>query len=177
MLANCRLRLHNECMAVQITIRDVSNEVRDELAARAARSGKSMQEYLKQELERIAMRPSLEDWLDRVRGRKELAPRTVAADVIVTHRDDHRARCRCIGSGCRFGGLRRRRVMVRASDRRGLSGCAGVGDRRGSEHPASARAWRTSDRVGGFVCTAGPPRSRDRADAHPPLTSTISRSS
>jgi plasmid stability protein len=77
-------------MAVQITIRDVPNEVRDELAARAARSGKSMQEYLKEQLERLAKRPSLDDWLDRVRGRKELAPRRVAADVILMHRNADR---------------------------------------------------------------------------------------
>jgi plasmid stability protein len=74
-------------MGVQITIRDVPDEVRDELASRAARSGKSMQEYLREELVRIARRPSLEDWLEGVRARKELAPRTVAADVIVAHRD------------------------------------------------------------------------------------------
>ena len=35
------------CMAVQITIRDVPDKVRDELAARAARQGKSMQEFLR----------------------------------------------------------------------------------------------------------------------------------
>jgi plasmid stability protein len=74
-------------MSVQITIRDVPNEVRDELAARAARSGKSMQEYLREALERIANRPPVEEWLQRVHSRKGLAPRNVAADVIVTHRD------------------------------------------------------------------------------------------
>jgi hypothetical protein len=43
-LAFCCNCQHYECMSVQITIRNVSNEVRNELAARAARSGKSMQE-------------------------------------------------------------------------------------------------------------------------------------
>jgi antitoxin FitA len=33
-------------MPVAITIRNVPEEVRDELAARAARSGRSLQEYL-----------------------------------------------------------------------------------------------------------------------------------
>jgi plasmid stability protein len=79
-------------MSVQITIRDVPNEVRDELAARAARSGQSMQEYLKAELERLARRPTIGDWLDRVRGRKELARRAIGADVIVEHRDAGRRR-------------------------------------------------------------------------------------
>ncbi|MEE8587429.1 MAG: hypothetical protein V3T83_21535 [Acidobacteriota bacterium] len=60
-------------MAVQITIRNVSEEVRDELAARAALAGKSMQEYLRGELERLASRPTIEKWLDQVRARKKEA--------------------------------------------------------------------------------------------------------
>jgi len=77
-------------MGVQITIRNVSSKARDELASRAARAGKSMQEYLRAELERIAARPSLDEWLGRVRRRKDLAHRTVAADVILAHRDADR---------------------------------------------------------------------------------------
>jgi plasmid stability protein len=41
-------------MAVQITIRDVPEQVRDELAARAALKGQSMQEFLRAELARLA---------------------------------------------------------------------------------------------------------------------------
>lgn len=41
-------------MALQINIRDVPEKVRDELAARAALQGKSMQEFLRAELERLA---------------------------------------------------------------------------------------------------------------------------
>jgi len=44
-------------VAVQINIRDVPERVRDELAARAALQGKSMQEYLRAELERLTARP------------------------------------------------------------------------------------------------------------------------
>ena len=47
-------------MGIQITIRDVPEKVRDELAARAALQGKSMQEYLRAELERLAARPSVD---------------------------------------------------------------------------------------------------------------------
>jgi plasmid stability protein len=77
-------------MATQITIRNVPDEVRNELAARAARAGQSMQEYLRQELERLARRPSLDEWLARVRRHKELAPQTVPAEVILEHRDADR---------------------------------------------------------------------------------------
>ena len=77
-------------MGVQITIRDVPEEVRDELAARAARARKSMQEYLKGELERLAARPSLDTWLERVRERKRAAERRVTAKHILKHRDADR---------------------------------------------------------------------------------------
>ena len=62
-------------MNVQITIRDVPGAVRDELAARAALQGKSMQEYLRAELERLAARPPVEKVLERIRERKAYGPR------------------------------------------------------------------------------------------------------
>jgi len=55
---------HSASMSVQITVRDVPEKVRDELAARAALQGKSMQEYLRAELERLASRPSIDSWLE-----------------------------------------------------------------------------------------------------------------
>jgi hypothetical protein len=77
-------------MGVQITIRDVRLEVRDELASRAARERKSMQEYLKGELERLAARPSMHVWLERVRERKRSADRRVSRARILKHRDADR---------------------------------------------------------------------------------------
>ncbi len=44
-------------MSVAITIRNVPDEVRDELAARAARSGRSLQEYLALQLAELAAKP------------------------------------------------------------------------------------------------------------------------
>jgi len=40
------------------------------LAARAALQGKSMQEFLRAELERLTARPSIDAWLQQVRKRK-----------------------------------------------------------------------------------------------------------
>ena len=77
-------------MAIQITIRDVPEDVRDELAARAARAHKSMQEYLRGELERLAGRPSMEQWLEQVRERKALSRPRVSVDQILKHRDADR---------------------------------------------------------------------------------------
>jgi len=55
-LANEREQLQNACMPA-ITIRDVPNETRDQLAERAAASGRSLQQYLRAELIRLAERP------------------------------------------------------------------------------------------------------------------------
>ncbi len=77
-------------MAIQITVRGVPEEVRDELAARAALARLSMQEYLRRELERIASRPSLDRWIEGVRERKELAGTRVSACSILAARDSDR---------------------------------------------------------------------------------------
>jgi len=70
-------------MPVQITIRNVPDEVRDELAARAALEGRSMQEFLRSELENLARRPSLARWLERVRERKAAAGTEIEPQRIV----------------------------------------------------------------------------------------------
>lgn len=77
-------------MVTQITIRDVPSAVRDELAARAALQGKSMQEYLRGELERLVARPSVERVLERIQERKATSATRVAAEEILAHRDADR---------------------------------------------------------------------------------------
>lgn len=53
-----------------VTIRDVPDETRDELAARAALTGRSLQEYLRAKLIELGRRPDPEVLLARVRERK-----------------------------------------------------------------------------------------------------------
>ena len=77
-------------MPVQITIRNVPEEVRDELAVRAALQRKSMQEYLRAELERIASRPTVEQWLQKVREQKAAEPNRVLPEDILRARDADR---------------------------------------------------------------------------------------
>ena len=77
-------------MPVQITIRGVPEEVRDELAARAALQRQSMQEFLRGELERIAAKPSIGNWLRGVRERKEAAGTRVPPSRILRARDADR---------------------------------------------------------------------------------------
>jgi antitoxin FitA len=77
-------------MGVQITIRNVPDEVRDELAARAARARQSMQEFLRGELLRLAARPTVDVWLDRVRERKRAGATHVTRTDILRARDADR---------------------------------------------------------------------------------------
>lgn len=77
-------------MSVQLTIRNVPDEIRDELASRAARRHQSMQEFLLAELERLAAKPSLDDWMSRVRKRKASTRSQISSDEILAHRDADR---------------------------------------------------------------------------------------
>ena len=89
-LAKCWRCWQNAGMAVQITIRNVSEEVRDELALRAARNRQSMQEFLRTELERIASQPSIDEWLRQVRERVEASGTRISAAEILEARDADR---------------------------------------------------------------------------------------
>ncbi len=77
-------------MPVQITIRNVPEEVRDELAARAALRRQSMQAFLRDELERIASRPSVNAWVRSVRRRVESTGTGVSGSTILNARDADR---------------------------------------------------------------------------------------
>lgn len=70
-----------------ITVRDVPGETRDELAARAARSGRSLQEYLRNHLIELADRPDPGALAARVAARKARTGSRLPAEAILTHRD------------------------------------------------------------------------------------------
>lgn len=74
-------------MPTSITIRDVPDETRDELAARAALTGRSLQEYVRSQLVELARRPDAEALIARVRERKRRTGSRLAADEILAHRD------------------------------------------------------------------------------------------
>ncbi|MGY1741183.1 MULTISPECIES: FitA-like ribbon-helix-helix domain-containing protein [unclassified Blastococcus] len=77
-------------MPISMTIRDVPDETRAELAARAARAGQSLQEYVRARLVELARRPSPAELWDRVEHRL-LATRThLSAEEIARLRDDDR---------------------------------------------------------------------------------------
>ena len=57
--------------------------MRDELAARAAMRHLSLEDYLREELVRLASKPSVEMWLERVLERKAaFGTRVTAAEIL-----------------------------------------------------------------------------------------------
>lgn len=77
-------------MSVAVTVRNLPEEVRDELAARARRNGQSLQEYLRAMLIETASRPSLDDVIARARTRVEATGSRLDADEILAARDADR---------------------------------------------------------------------------------------
>lgn len=81
--------MQNTCMT-SITIRDVPDDVRDELAARARLSGRSLQEYLRLQLVGLAGRPDPEVLIAQARERTNRTGSHLAAERILAHRDHDR---------------------------------------------------------------------------------------
>ncbi|RBY78937.1 hypothetical protein DQ238_11155 [Geodermatophilus sp. TF02-6] len=78
-------------MPVSMTIRNVPDETRDVLAARAARAGQSLQEYVLAELNALAERPSPDEFWERVRHRVRATGTRVPVEAILEAKDADRA--------------------------------------------------------------------------------------
>lgn len=79
--------MQNNVMATSITIRDVPDDTRDELAARAARSGRSLQEFVRGELIELVRKPDVRTLMARVAARKEATDSQLSPDQILKLRD------------------------------------------------------------------------------------------
>lgn len=77
-------------MPVAITVRNVPDEVRDELAARAARDGRSLQEHLRAMLVASASRPDAREIIARARARVEATGTHIGTESILTELDADR---------------------------------------------------------------------------------------
>lgn len=77
-------------MSTSITVRDVPDQTRDELASRAALTGRSLQEYLRAKLMELARQPDAEVLMARVRTRKTASASLLSGDRILEHRDEGR---------------------------------------------------------------------------------------
>lgn len=75
---------------VAVTVRDIPDHVRDELAARAARGGQSLQEYLRGLLIGAAAKPSPDDVIARARARVHATGARVDAASILAAKDADR---------------------------------------------------------------------------------------
>jgi antitoxin FitA len=83
-------RSYYDCMSVVITVRDIPDAVRDELAARAGRAGKSLQEYLRGMFVDVAARPTVDDVIARARARVTATGARADAKSILAARDADR---------------------------------------------------------------------------------------
>lgn len=88
-IAKSQYQQHYACMAT-ITIRGLADSARSELAARAARRGQSMQEFVRLLLESAAAGPDLDDLVARIAARKEATGASLPPERIVAAKDDDR---------------------------------------------------------------------------------------
>jgi antitoxin FitA len=73
-----------------ITIRDVPAETRDELAARAALAGRSLQEHLRLLLIELARQPDVGTVVERIRARKAHTSSGLSSGQILSYLDSDR---------------------------------------------------------------------------------------
>jgi plasmid stability protein len=69
-------------MSKMIQVRDVPDNVHGTLKSRAAREGMNLSDFIKKELERVAERPTMREWLERTQKAKPIPVKTSAARVI-----------------------------------------------------------------------------------------------
>ena len=74
-------------MSKMIQIRHVPDDLHRTLKSRAALAGKSLSDYLREELERLSGYPSIEEWQARVRARGTATLSRPAADLVREARD------------------------------------------------------------------------------------------
>jgi antitoxin FitA len=74
-------------MSKMVQIRNVPDAMHRTLKVRAAGAGQTLSDYLLAELERLAARPTREEMLVRIHGRKRMTLKTPAAVVIREERD------------------------------------------------------------------------------------------
>jgi len=70
-----------------IQVRDVPDPVHSILKARAAREGMSLSDFIKREMERVAARPSMREWLERTQQARPIPAKRSAAQIVRELRD------------------------------------------------------------------------------------------
>ena len=78
---------HAGRMSKMVQIRKVPDALHRKLKGRAADAGQTLSDYLLTELERLAARPTRDEMLARIHGRRRVTLRTPAAVVIREERE------------------------------------------------------------------------------------------
>ena len=78
---------HADGMSKMVQIRNVPDALHRKLKVRAAASGQTLSDYLLTEMARLAARPTREEILDRIHGRKRVTLKGSAAAAIREERD------------------------------------------------------------------------------------------
>ena len=78
---------HADRMSRMVQIRNVPDSLHRKLKGRAADAGQTLSDYLLAELERLAARPTRDEMLARIHGRKRVTLKTPAAVVIRDERE------------------------------------------------------------------------------------------
>jgi plasmid stability protein len=74
-------------MPKMIQLRHVPDELHRELKARAALAGRSLSDYLLDEIRRVAERPTVDQLRHRLAGRTPVSPRVPAAKAVRAERE------------------------------------------------------------------------------------------
>ena len=69
-------------MSRMVQIRNVPDALHRKLKVRATDAGQTLSDYLLAELERVAARPTRDEMLNRVHGRRRVTLKTPAATII-----------------------------------------------------------------------------------------------
>ena len=78
---------HAYHMSKMVQIRNVPEALHRKLKVRAADAGQTLSDYLLAELERLAARPTRDEMLTRLHGRKRVTLKTPAAVVVREERE------------------------------------------------------------------------------------------
>ena len=84
MLSACE---HAQHMSKMVQSRNVPDALHRKLKSRAADSGRTLSDFLLAELERLAARPTRDEMLTRIHGRRRVTLKTPAAVVIREERE------------------------------------------------------------------------------------------
>jgi plasmid stability protein len=74
-------------MPRMIQVRNVPDSLHGVLKARAAREGMSLSDFIRIELERVAERPTMKEWLEQTRQRRTIPSKQAAVRIIRELRD------------------------------------------------------------------------------------------